>query len=64
MERNKTMTDYLKLSSKTFYDFHISEINKYKNKNEKILHFVNKDIEFEGRSTPSKGPQKGTNDIS
>lgn len=48
MEHNKTMTDYLKLSSKTFYDFHISEINKYKNKNDKVLHIVNKDIEFEG----------------
>ena len=48
MEHNKTMTDFLKLSSKTFYDFHISEINKYKNTNDKVLHIINKDIEFDG----------------
>jgi len=48
MENYKTVRNYLKLSSKTFYDFHISEINKYKNKNDKVLHIVNKEIEFDG----------------
>ena len=36
----------LKLSPKTFYEYHTNEINKYKNLDTKTLHVVYQNIQY------------------
>ena len=41
------MTNLFKLSPKFFYRYHSNELNKYKKKENSVLHVINKDITYE-----------------